>query len=226
MEIRDTCRPQGEAGNGETVRKRERLEREKKGATTWYVRVGCSRRTYHIGNAVEDIKSSSTICQSPLTGSFHLSSFYSIFIFCPPNVGGLARDVPTPRGDTTRLLTHSPPPSIARLIVYVSLNAVCSNSSPLSLSLSLRFSSPETKEFLPFAQLAKNRTANARNDRAQRSMRWGKKAWLFTAEKRKTNGKIVSKGTGKIKKKKRGVSVRGRDRSMDARDKRLRRTLR
>ena len=145
MEIRDTCRPQGEAGNGETVRKRERLEREKKGATTWYVRVGCSRRTYHIGNAVEDIKSSSTICQSPLTGSFHLSSFYSIFIFCPPNVGGLARDVPTPRGDTTRLLTHSPTLDRSTYSICIAKRRLLQFQSPLSLSLSSIFFSRDQR---------------------------------------------------------------------------------
>ena len=69
---------------------------------------------------------------SHLSRVHFISSFYSIFIFCPPNVGGLARDVTTPRGDTTRLLTHSTTPADrSTYSIRISLNAVCPNSNPL-----------------------------------------------------------------------------------------------
>lgn len=74
--------------------------------------VGWSRRTYRIGNAVEDIKSSSTICQSPSTGSFHLVLLFHLHFL--PERRSLALDVPTMKRRQIRLLTH--PISIVSIV--------------------------------------------------------------------------------------------------------------
>ena len=91
MEIRDTCVPRARQRRSKKGQEGKRERRKKKGAT-WYVRVGRSRRTYRIGNAVEDIKSSSTICQSPLMGSFHLVLLFHLHFLLQRR--NFARDVP------------------------------------------------------------------------------------------------------------------------------------
>lgn len=167
----------------ERVGERAGKRMKKKGAT-WYERVGRSRRTYRIGNAVEDIKSSSTICQSLLTGSFHLVLLFHLHFL--PERRSFARDVPTRREVTRRLLTRLSPRSVS-----IAKRRLPLLSSPIfSVSHSLR-------------QRA-NRFGPEWVRMTRRSRETGGFPKLFSGKretksgKRKTNAKVVSKENAKV----------------------------